>query len=51
MSKRGRMLIAKMDGELFKKGHTEMYLPELELGKENRNDTETTFSDLDIKII
>ena len=35
----------------LKKATQKMYLAELELRKENRHDTETTFSDLDNKII
>ena len=46
-----RKLIAITDVELLKKSYTEVYLPKLELRKENKSDTETTFFDLATKIV
>ena len=35
---------------ILKKGYTKINPPELELKKENKSNTETTFLDLDIKL-
>ena len=44
-------LIALNDGGLFQKSYTQLYPPEPEIKKGNKNKTETTFFDLLIKMI